>query len=147
MEFTNLDRPLTESEIRNVERSLSLVFPKPLFALFLQHNGGSPEPYVFEDDRQLISTVVSGTLPLLTGSDRHTAIETYQALVIEKELVPSSYFPFAVDGGGDYFFVDCESERVFFLDTARYPPVELKDLDCRLDQFWKKLQPEEDDQW
>jgi len=144
MQFNNTDRKLTRSEIASVERELSLSFPHPLVELFLNHNGGEPEPYVFDDFDQFISTIVSETLPLLSDSDRGTAVQTYYSLVLEKALVPKSCFPFAVDGGGDYFFVDCASGSVYFLDTARYPSVEFKDLNCQLEEFWRKLHREDD---
>jgi len=28
---------------------------------------------------------------------------------LEKALAPKNFFPFAVDGGGDYFFADCDT--------------------------------------
>lgn len=105
MEFLNPDQMLTEADVASVESELMLEFPKALKELFLQHNGAEPEPYVLEDDDLRISTVVSRTLPLKSRSGSGTAAQSYNRLIAELRLAPSHYFPFAVDGGGDYFLL------------------------------------------
>ena len=147
MKFVNVDKTLSEGEVAEVERKLGLQFPQPLKHLFLHFNGGEPQPYVLERTDIHIDTVVSVTLPLRSESGRRTASDEYRNLILDQELAPTNFFPFAVDGGGDYFLVDCNSDhgRVFFLDSARYPPIELKDLGVGLDQFWTELQSEDEE--
>ena len=142
MDFTNADMKLSESEIRRVEDGIGLTFPGPLRLHFMNYNGGEPEPYVFENDDAQISTVVTESLPLLTSSERGTAVAAYQNLIVEKALAPKSFFPFAVDGGGDYFFIDCDSGGVYFMKSDRYPNIELVDLHLDLDGFWQSLKNE-----
>jgi hypothetical protein len=141
MEFRNCDVQLTREDISLVERELDLLFPAALVNHFLSANGGRPYPYVYEDER--VDTTVSAALPLKTGRGEHTAVDTYRHLVLELELLPAHFFPFAADSGGDYFYVDCESEwaevYLYRHDTAGEPLVPLK---MGLDKFWDSLKPE-----
>ena len=143
MIFTNKDKPLTEDEVTSVEISLGIEFPQPLRKLFIENNGGEPTPYVYRDEA--LSTVVSETLPLISDSGRGTAVDTYKNLVIDKKLIDPFFFPFAVDGGGDYFFVDCNSPNanVYFLTFDNFPNSTKVDLQMGLDTFWLSLQPED----
>ncbi|WP_339733989.1 SMI1/KNR4 family protein [uncultured Gimesia sp.] len=136
MHFVNPDQPLSESDIQTVERNLDLEFPAELRELFLKHNGAEPEPYVLENDELRISTVVSRTLPLLSMTGNGTAVQSYHRLVTQMQLTPHNYFPFAVDGGGDYFMIDCISGVVSFLKSD---PVQLIKLGVGLSGFWDLL--------
>ena len=142
MEFTNTDMVLLEEDVQRVEAEIELSFPPSLRCHFLTNNGGEPEPYVFENGVLQISTVVSETLPLLTANERGTAVAAYQNQIIGKALAPRTFFPFAVDGGGDYFLVNCDSGAVYFMKSDRYPDIELVDLHLDLEGFWESLQDE-----
>ena len=110
----NSPRSLTSKQIDAVEHELNFRFPASLREAYVQSNGGSPDRCIFQS--QVIDTAVSEFLPLLSDKIR-PATATYKYLVLEKKLVPPHYFPFAVDSGGDYFFVDCSVPcgRVFLL--------------------------------
>jgi hypothetical protein len=143
MEFTNLDRKLSEEEIANVESDLGILFPASLRDLFVNHNGGDPVPYVFQGHG--LHTVVNETLPLISGEGRDTAVDTYELLVLERHIVGKRFFPFAIDPGGDYFFVDCETSdsRVYFYCSDTIDHNKLIDLGLSLEEFWDRLQPED----
>jgi hypothetical protein len=144
MQFTNLDRKLSNEEILNVESDLGISFPESLRDLFANHNGGQPEPYVFQE--QGLHTVVNETLPLFSGEGRGTAVRTYQLLVIERQIVRKNFFPFAVDAGGDYFFADCNASNspvYFYRSDVGVDRNRLLDLNLTLNEFWDCLQPEE----
>jgi hypothetical protein len=144
MQFTNLDRTLSDEEIENVESDLGISFPQSLRDLFANHNGGEPDPYVFLE--QGLHTVVNGTLPLISDEDRGTAVRTYQLLVVQRQLVRKNFFPFAVDAGGDYFFVDCDtpdSKVYFYRSDSNLDRNPLIDLNLTLSEFWDCLQPED----
>ncbi|AEG00905.1 SMI1/KNR4 family protein [Methylomonas methanica] len=145
MIFTNQDKRVLESDVTAIETELRIRFPEPLRKLFVENNGGEPEPYVYQDDS--LSTVVSETLPLISDSGRGTAVDTYNNLVVKKRLVGSNFFPFAVDAGGDYFFVDCSSDNadVYFFRSDTYPDLSkgLMNLKIGLDAFWLVLKLEE----
>jgi hypothetical protein len=128
---------ITPEDIADVEVTFDLKLPAQVQKLYLSVNGGVPEPYVFESDT--LDTVVSEFLPLKWKND--TAIDVYLGLVRDKQLVPKCFFPFAVDGGGDYFFVDTATPDglVYFYrhDTASSDP--LLNLRVGFDQFWALL--------
>ena len=142
MNFTNLDIEVSLGDISEIEASLGLVFPDSLKTLFTDHNGGEPDPYVFRND--MIHTVVHETLPLISGENRGTAVEAYKLLVIDREVVPYNFFPFAVDAGGDYFFADCDSvdADVYFYYFGNGSG-RMNRLNVGLAGFWGELREEE----
>ena len=107
MKFENSESPANVKEISEIESRLDLNLPVDLKKIYMTSNGGSPELYVFEDEN--VDTVVANFLPI-TSSGARTAVDVYSHLVIAQAMVPKQYFPFAVDGGGDYFFIDCSAE-------------------------------------
>ena len=144
MTFDNTDAALTIHDIAQVEVELGLTFPLPLRRHYLQWNGGSPDPYVYEDEH--IDTVVADVLPLKSPING-TAVKSYRALVLEKQLVPRTFFPFAVDGGGDYFFADCSDPNgqvYFFNGEAWFDDRDrcLVKLPVDFDGFFASLKPE-----
>jgi hypothetical protein len=108
---------------------------------YLSINGGSPEPYVFED--QNIDTIVAEFLPL-KSERKGTVLVSYKRLVCEKKLVPRHFLPFAVDGGGDYFFVDCSTldGQVYFYRSDSISSERLVNLNLAFKQFWSSLKVE-----
>lgn len=138
--FANPDPPITEDEIRQCEFDCGIRLPPPLRSTYVASNGGEPDSYVFENDE--LDTVVSEFLPLRSES-RETAVQTYQILVMERAIVSRNFFPFAVDGCGDYFFVDTETPdgRVFFFRSDSVAP-SLVFLGMGLNEFWASLKPE-----
>lgn len=140
MRFVEPEESPTEEQVAAYERELGLRFPPALKAHYRSANGGSPEPYVYEDEN--VDTVVSRCLPLRRG--RLSAIGVYEDLVLKKALVPKHLFPLALDGGGDIFFVDCSSEDgsmyLWHHDTAFEP---LVPLNVGLNEFWLRLRSDE----
>src|ERR1022692_1750740 len=120
MKFTNSEPAIGLQEIANVEASLGFLLPVAVRNLYLTTNGGDPAPYVFQNEN--IDTVITKFLPLSSKS-KGTALTSYKRLVVEKQMAPQQFFPFAVDGGGDYFFVDCSRPDgggdYFFVDCSR----------------------------
>lgn len=141
MNFTNSDSPITEAQIVECEANSGIRLPASLRSTYLKYNGGEPDPYVFQDDR--IDTVVSEFLPLKSMS-RGSAVRSYELLVKERAIVPSNFFPFAVDGGGDYFFVDMNTPdgKVFFFLSDSTDVSALHPLGMGLYEFWDALIPE-----
>jgi cell wall assembly regulator SMI1 len=141
MIFSNGDLQIDDARIDRCEAECGIRFPRALRALYLASNGGEPDPYVLE--RDAIDTVVSELLPLVSNS-RGTAVQSYLRLVLERAIVPPQYFPFAVDGGGDYFFVDTDTidGKVFFYRSDSIDMPLLHPLELNIDEFWKALRPE-----
>lgn len=143
--FSNLDMLPSKSDVLKIEFELGIRFPSPLRRLFLENNGGEPEPYVYQDAN--LNTIVNETLPLVSSCCRTTAVDTYKVLISNKKLLSSNFFPFAVDPGGDYFFIDCNTEdaQVFFYKHDSYFDRQnpLVDIKMGLESFWASLKPEE----
>jgi hypothetical protein len=141
MIFLDSQDAISMAELQRLEAVMSLVFPEPVKLCYLESNGGSPSPYVFTNDD--IDTIVSEFLPLKSTTSG-TAVESYRRLVLVAKLVPRSLFPFAVDGGGDYFFVDCASPsgRVYFYRSDTNGTDPLVDLRLGFQEFWESLKPE-----
>jgi hypothetical protein len=141
MILTNPEPPVTAEDIADAELTLGLKFPQSLRDLYLSSNGGSPEPYVFENRE--IDTIIAEFLPLKSESEG-TAIRSYQRLVRDLGLLPRHFFPFAVDGGGDYFFVDCSTitGAVYFYRSDSYCADKLVDLEMDFGRFWASLKEE-----
>jgi hypothetical protein len=141
VKFVNSEPAVSLADIVEVEQRLSLQLPAVLQALYLKSNGGFPHPYVFEDEN--IDTVVSEFLPIRSANEG-TAVAAYANLVLEKGIVGRSFFPFAVDGGGDYFFVDCSTAEgaVYFYRGDSASADRFVDLRINLDNFWSLLKEE-----
>lgn len=143
MRFDNPEVPVTLDEIKLIEAKLSLSLPQELKEQYLCSNGGSPDPYVYEDDN--VDTVVASFLPILSSKGKRTAIDTYEHLVHSQRIVPQHYFPFAVDGGGDYFFVDCASKDgmvYLYRSDNSFDDGPLVSLGVGVGEFWSRLKPE-----
>jgi cell wall assembly regulator SMI1 len=144
MKFTEAEAPLTEDDVSAAEMHAGVLFPRELRRQYLQSNGGSPEPYVYEDDN--LDTVVAEYLPLKSSRGTGTAVDAYRNLVLSKKIVPPNFFPFAVDGGGDYFFLDCSSPDglVYFYrgDTSDDETQRLLALNVGIGEFWSRLKEE-----
>lgn len=143
MRFDDSETPTNEAELTRLESLLGISLPLGLRQQYLRANGGSPAPYVYADDN--LDTVVSSFLPISSTRGHRTAVDTYELLVRNKRVVPLKYFPFAVDGGGDYFFVDCASEHgavLFYRSDVTDGEDPLLALGVNIDEFWSSLKEE-----
>jgi cell wall assembly regulator SMI1 len=138
MRFTDSHAPLTPQDIAHMEAKLGLRFPEPVHELYLSANDGIPDPFRFQSES--LDTLVAEFLPLNMESTE-AAIAAYHDLVVDQKAAPTSFFPFAVDAGGDYFFVDTTTLEgtVYFHrhDTASADP--FLNLRIGFEQFWSLL--------
>ena len=142
MKFINSEPSISALEIANAEKALGITFPSSVRSLYLSTNGGNPEPYVFEADK--IDTIVTEFLPLKSGC-KGTALKSYERLVLDKKLVPPHFSPFAIDGGRDYFFVDCSTSNgaVYYYKSDSADRNHLLNLKLGFEQFWGLLKGEQ----
>jgi hypothetical protein len=143
MNFAESARPLSDADFASTERKLGVVLPAALRQIYLQSNGGVPEPYVYEDEN--LDTVVSEFLPLSSASTgRLTSEDVYLNAVIGERLVPAHFFPFAVDGAGSFFLVDCRTDNAdvyFYTQDTAYE--NLRPLGIGVVEFFARLKPED----
>jgi hypothetical protein len=135
VKFVECDPPASDQEIDDLEKRVGLRFPEGLRRLFREANGGRPEPYNYSDGAH--DTDVSECLALRPG--KGSAEWTYDLLVSSKKLVPKHFFPFAVDSGGNTFFVDCSSAEGAVYLYVHELPVEHVPLNVNIDGFWSRL--------
>lgn len=143
MKFTKQERRLSEDDIFHAEDEVGIDFPGPLRDLYRETNGGYPSRYIYRDEE--VETVVAQLLPLRAEGTRGTSVKSYTRLVVRLELVPAHFFPFAVDGGGDYFFIDCESSNgvVYLYQADNDDSRRFRCLGVGVAEFWGALTTEE----
>jgi SMI1 / KNR4 family (SUKH-1) len=130
--FVNSAAPIRAEDIASVERELGIHFPVGLRNHFLETNGGSPEPYIYED-----GSVISQCLVLV---GRGSAVDAYRDLALKKRVFPLQFFPFAVEGGGDLFLVDCSTpDGMVYLWRHDLSAETLVSLHSRIDDFWSRV--------
>jgi hypothetical protein len=134
--FAEPGRTLSPVDISEAENALGVHFPASVRDYFLKTNGGRPELYVFEND--YVDTVVSECFPLAR------LVEKHEKLVRDLGLVPHTFVPFAVDGGGDYFFLDTASDDgdVYFYRSEEEPDERVLPLGLGLEGFLATLRGE-----
>jgi hypothetical protein len=139
MKFENSRTPLTSEALSSAEAEIGLRFPPGLREHYLRANGGVPAPYIFR--RGEISVAISECLTLRVDGRGLSAIGAYESLVLKRRIIPSYFFPFAVDGGGNLFLVDCRSDEgavyVWWHDVL---DENLLDLRVGIAEFWSYVE-------
>lgn len=106
--FERTAPPLSELDIKRVERSLGIYLPQDLKEHYLLHNGGRPRPQFFVKDGEAYD--VDEFLSMNTG-DKNSGFEhTYRLLVDQTPEFPRGYIPFADATGGDIFMYSVNPE-------------------------------------
>jgi cell wall assembly regulator SMI1 len=99
--FERTASPLSEVDIKRVERRLGVRLPQDLKEHYLLHNGGQPRPRFFVKDGEPYG--VHEFLSMNTGARGSSFEKTYVILVDQTPEFPRGYIPFATDEGGDFF--------------------------------------------
>jgi cell wall assembly regulator SMI1 len=98
--FENTHPPLSEVDIKRVERRMGIHLPEDLKEHYLLHNGGRPRPRFFIKDGEAYG--IHYFLAMNTGDDSSFEHD-YAMLVHRTPEFPRGYIPFAYDETGDYF--------------------------------------------
>ena len=99
--FEKTASPLSELDIKRVERRLGICLPRDLREHYLLHNGGGPRPRFFVKDGEAYD--VDEFLSMNTGDENSGFEDTYVLLVDQTPEFPRGYIPFASDSSGDLF--------------------------------------------
>jgi cell wall assembly regulator SMI1 len=139
MRFENSRAPVTSEALSSAEAEIGLRFPLGLREHYLRSNGGVPDPYIFR--RGAMTVAISECLPLRVDGRGLSAMEAYRSLIQERKILPPYLFPFAVDGGGNLFLVDCrEDDGWVYVWWHDVPDNNLLDLRTGISEFWSHLQ-------
>ena len=141
--FEAIDILPTDADLDLLQQRFGFKLPEIVRDHFLKNNGGVPNPHVFILDH-FIATEVACSLSVITNSGGTLVGDVYGRFV-SNGWIAEGLLPFAVDAGGDYFFVDCRSDRLdtYFYDTqVRTEGPGLVDLERGFLDFWETLSSE-----
>jgi cell wall assembly regulator SMI1 len=119
--FEQTASPLSEVDIKRVERRLGIHLPKDLREHYLLHNGGRPRPCSFVKDGEAYD--VEKFLPMNTGDKGLSFEDTYVMMVDQTPEFPRGYIPFASDVGGELFMYSLKPDsfgNIMFNDSEYY---------------------------
>ena len=106
--FEKTASPLSELDIKRVERRLGVRLPQDLKEHYLLHNGGRPRPRFFVKDGEAYD--VDQFFSMNTGARGSSFERTYTILVVQTPEFPRGYIPFADDTSGDHFMYSVNPE-------------------------------------
>jgi len=114
----NSEGAVGPSTISAFEKSLGFTLPRVFIDLYINHNGGEPSrSWVITGDGYDPMQVVDFK-PLLSegpkGSSDTKFVEGCYKVMTERQVIPHTLLPFAVDGGGNFFCLDLLSGVVVF---------------------------------
>lgn len=111
--FEKTASPLSELDIRRVERRLGIHLPQDLREHYLLHNGGSPRPGFFHKDGDAYGVGEFLTMNTENPGNKASSFEwTYVLLVDQTPEFPRGYIPFADDDtGGDLFLYSVKPDN------------------------------------
>ena len=119
--FEQTASPLSEVDIKRVERRLGIHLPKDLREHYLLHNGGRPRPCSFVKDGEAYD--VEKFLPMNTGDKGSSFEKVYVMMVDQTPEFPRGYIPFASDGMGELFMYSLKPDsfgNIMFNDSEYY---------------------------
>jgi hypothetical protein len=108
--------PIGPDDIASAERGLGFTLPPALVALCLHSNGGAPDRSWLIDEERGTEQQVDWFLPVKpAGSpDKRGLVGTYLRMT-EEGLLPASSLPFAINAGGNFFLLDRNTGRIWFM--------------------------------
>lgn len=119
--FERTDPPLSELDIKRVEKRLGIRLPQDLKEHYLLHNGGRPRPRFFVKDGEAYD--VHQFLSMNTDDENSSFEGSYVMLVDQTPEFPRGCIPFAYDQGGDLFMYSVNPEsfgNIMFMSHEDY---------------------------
>lgn len=143
IKLINSSPSVTEKDIQSTEKAMNITIPNTLKNMYLVNNGG-----VLENDKCIYQSEsmeldVKYFLPINHTKEIgiFTVEKLYNKLAVEKNLIPISMLPFAIDGGGFPFCICVEDETIHFFNLESEKDIQ---LDNNFNNFIKKIISEED---
>lgn len=110
-------KPITKEEIKNIEDKVKIKFPEEIINFYLKHNGGimADNRDIYIDEINDIDVTLKLFLPMkYKRSDEDVLFEEfYEKIVLEKQLIPINYLPFAIDYGGNPYCINLNDGKVY----------------------------------
>ncbi|POZ55823.1 hypothetical protein LYSIN_00606 [Lysinibacillus sphaericus] len=112
--FIECSTQLTISDLNDVENKLGFTLPKQLKEHYLRFNGGVPmKPCYYAQDIDLETEIAEFSPIKYTNSSR--LLEERFLDLINRNVLPYKYLPFANDWGGNLFCIDLENESIVLI--------------------------------
>jgi hypothetical protein len=152
VEIQESEEPVTDRQLRQLEKRLGLALPPPYRRFLLRHNGGRPKPGVFRfgpADEPYSGSMVDRFLAVYGG--KHDNFEHYfRTYKLDDRRIPENLIPVAHDPGGNLICLSVSGKdvgAVYFWDHEREegPPREAVSLIAKsFDRFLAGLREPED---
>ena len=113
--FNNTENQLDTNDLNKFKNDYKLNLPSSYTSHILSFNGGYP------DKDEIKGHVVSKFYPIKYGD--YTLEEILNDLVVNENILPSDFFPFACDQGGNDFCISLQDSQygkiyLFYHDTG-----------------------------
>ncbi|WP_250465082.1 SMI1/KNR4 family protein [Microbulbifer litoralis] len=106
---------LSSSDIKSAEQDLGIKFPGSLVAFYKEVNGGYFVRNCWKSCSEEIY-IVGQILPIkYTLRASKMSLENSYCVLRDKNMLPDSFVPFAMDLGGNYFCVGGKDEKIYWL--------------------------------
>lgn len=108
--------PITTADITAAEQALGFALPPALVAFCLAENGGMPTRCWLIDEVRDLEYWINWFIPIEPAEAMMSGglVAVYRQLVSEG-LLPTGSLPFARDAGGNFFLLDRDDRRVWFM--------------------------------
>lgn len=120
------EKAVRSSDISALERSLGCALPRAFVDLYLSFNGGEPNrSWVVTDDGYEPMQIVDFKPIHAEGAANSLDtrfVEGCYKVMCEREVIPHTLLPFAVDDGGNFFCLDMVNSSVLFYAVDSFRP-------------------------
>lgn len=112
------EKSVAFSDISELEKSVGFTLPRAFVDLYLNFNGGEPNRswIVTDDGYDPMQVVDFKSIHTEGAGDPFDTrfIDRCYKIMSERQVIPHTLLPFAVDGGGNFFCLDLLSGAVVF---------------------------------
>ena len=130
LEFEKIGQNISLNEIKEFEEEVKIDLPQEVKEFYLLHNGGVPKQYIYRREDDIY--VINHFMPIKNEIYEDLTIEQVYVEMIEDEIFPEKYLPFALEESGGYFLISLIREEYGYV---YYWNSEYDDIDSFLDNI------------
>lgn len=120
------EKAIDLADISALERSVGFELPRAFVDLYLNFNGGEPSKSWVVTDDEYEPMQIADFKPIYTegaGSPLDTRfVEGCYKAMCERQVIPHTLLPFAVDDGGNFYCLDMVNGSVLFYAVDSFQP-------------------------
>jgi len=118
--FSQTEAPLTDGQIKEIEKFVGLEFPIQYRKHLLKYNGGqcSPNVFIFNENGEITDSMVDWFLAIYDGEYDNLKQEI-EWVKIEEKRMPTHILPIAHDPAGNLICISCKGNDkgyIYFWD-------------------------------